>query len=312
MDAFPVKLQGENLDYTLRLDDWLVDGRQIAEGYAEIVGASIAESPLALQFENSPGVERATTATTSPSIHDCLVAHLQGGTPGVTYYIKWTWGDDASPQLTGVRYTALQVVGDPLSLLVVEDGTEVSSANSYVSRAFADAYFNEVQDTVWLTADVHQREAALVKATRYLEQKYRLRWRGARASATQALSWPRRGVPIEDFFDPDSPYYTVYSLDNRFDELFFVGEATVPVEVKHAQLMLARLTLDSSGVSSVALQEALSRPIKRAKLGSLEVEYATSADMPAGARQSTLYWDVEQSVAVYLKPRRSSGVVARG
>lgn len=312
MDAHPEKRAGEKLDYTLRLHEWLSAGRTVDAGTCEIVGSSIGESPLALQFLNSPSVELATTATTSPNEVDALVAHLQGGTPGVTYYLKWTWWDNGSPQLRGVRYTSLSVVGEPLSLLVVEDGTEVTSANSYVSRAFADAYFNEVQDTVWLTADVHQREAALVKATRYLEQKYRLRWRGARAGATQVLSWPRRGVPIEDFFDPDSPYYTVYSLDNRFDELFFVGEATIPVEVKHAQLILARLTLDSSGVSNVALQEALTRPVKRAKLGSLEVEYASSADMPAGARQSTLYWDVEQSIAVYLKPRRSSGVVARG
>ena len=57
-------------------------------------------------------------------------------------------------------------------------------------------------ETTIAEADEDQREFALIKAADYLEQKYRLLWKGSRAQSTQRMSWPRRGVDVPDFFDP--------------------------------------------------------------------------------------------------------------
>ncbi len=68
-----------------------------------------------------------------------------------------------------------------------------ATANSFVTLAEAEAYFAERPDaSPWAAADGMTKERALLMAARMLE---RLRWHGARATATQALGWPRAGAP---------------------------------------------------------------------------------------------------------------------
>lgn len=302
MLAFCDKLAGERLDYTIDLDAWLIDGREISSAVASIVGASNGESPFALQFYDSPSVTLSTAGDTSPAITDYATVHLSGGTAGTTYYIKFTFTDDSgTPSKIGQRFLSIRVVGQDSgsNLLVVEDGTLVSGANSYVTVAEADAYFEKRGDTVWLNADFIEKANALVKGMDYLTQKYRHKWRGSRVSAAQAADWPRRGVPIEDFFDP---FFREINVPLQFQNTAYVAENTVPAEVKVAQFLLARSTLTSAGVSSVSLQADVSRPIKSAKVGPLEVEYAGSEDLSSANQLTTTYWDVEQTIRIYLKP----------
>lgn len=302
MDAFPVKRSGERLDYTLEVDDWLIAGQQLSSATAEIVGASNGESPVILQFYSSPSATISSSGQTSPAVDDRITVHLQNGTAGVTYWIKFTFIDDTSTPVAkrGVRYIAVQVVGDTVSeTIVTEDGTQVPGANSYVTRAEADAYFTKRDDTVWLQSNFWERDAALVKAADYLEQKYRLRWRGSRVSGTQPLNWPRRGVPVEDFFDP---FFREVNVPVAFVNTQYIAENAVPTEVKVAQFILARATMDTSGASNVDLQADVDRPIKRAKVGPLEVEYAGVDDLPQGEQLTRTYWEAEQTIKIFLKP----------
>ena len=73
---------------------------------------------------------------------------------------------------------------------IVEDGTGVADANSYATVEFADAYFAERAVTTW-AGDEPTKQAALIKATDYIESRNTTKFRGVPKSDTQTLSWPR-------------------------------------------------------------------------------------------------------------------------
>lgn len=77
--------------------------------------------------------------------------------------------------------------------LTVEDGTGLATADSYASRAEADAYHAARGNAAWAAASTAARDAALRRATQYLDTRYR--WVGNRLTLTQALEWPRYFVP---------------------------------------------------------------------------------------------------------------------
>ena len=61
--------------------------------------------------------------------------------------------------------------------LVVEDGSGLSGANSYATAAQADTYASDRGLSAW-TGDTATKEAALIRATDYLEATYREAWLG--------------------------------------------------------------------------------------------------------------------------------------
>ncbi|MDD4390186.1 MAG: hypothetical protein PHW03_05220 [Eubacteriales bacterium] len=83
--------------------------------------------------------------------------------------------------------------------LIAEDGTGLSTAESYISVADASTYFTNRGVTAWAAiATDALREAALRKATEYMTSIYRDRWQGVRTTPTvQALCWPRSEVVVE-------------------------------------------------------------------------------------------------------------------
>lgn len=194
--------------------------------------------------------------------------------------------------------------------LTVEDGTVVAGANSYVTVAEADTYFENLGEALWTsTATDEGKEAALAKAASYMQQKYRLSWKGSRVEAFQSLDWPRRGVDVPDFFDP---FYRQVNVPLQFQDTVFIGENVIPEEVKQAQMLLALATLDSAGTSTTNLQPSLGRLTKREKVGSLEVEYMDPGQ-GGQSRQTTYYWDAENLLAPYLRPSRGhTGMLVRG
>lgn len=76
---------------------------------------------------------------------------------------------------------------------IVEDGTEVANANSFVSAANARLY--AVDRGVTLPSLDSELEAMLVKAADYLEAQATL-YQGERTSETQELQFPRTGVYV--------------------------------------------------------------------------------------------------------------------
>lgn len=87
--------------------------------------------------------------------------------------------------------------------MVVEDGTGLSTANSYVSVSDADTllamrgYALEWDQAATAgTPPAGSKEQMLMWATRLLDEQ--CAWLGERMSTSQALRWPRSSVPTKD------------------------------------------------------------------------------------------------------------------
>ena len=133
--------------------------------------------------------------------------------------------------------------------LIVEDGTGLADAESYVTIAEFKAYHNARGN------DIESLENAIIeqllrKATDYMIAAYRQRWAGSRVNATQSLDFPRYNVPTNDV------YYSYY-LPND----------TVPNEVKNACAELALKAIAGD------LMADLTQGVVREKADVIEVEY---------------------------------------
>jgi hypothetical protein len=137
-------------------------------------------------------------------------------------------------------------------MFLVEDGTVVEGANSYVAVAFADAYHTDRGNTAWTGTDA-VKQAALIKATDYLQQLYNGRWVGWLVDDDQPLDWPRTY---------NRPAYPWVDYD-------ITGE--IPDRLKQAVCILALESLSND------LNPALDRAVKREKVDVIEVEYMDGA-----------------------------------
>lgn len=134
--------------------------------------------------------------------------------------------------------------------LVVENGNGLSGANSYATAAEADSYAADRGLAAW-TGDTASKEAALIRATDYLEATYRGAWLGYRSTPTQALSWPRTNVEVD---------------------LYPVPANIVPTPVKNATIEMAIRALTEDLLADQGQR------VKREKVDVLEVEYADGSD----------------------------------
>lgn len=80
---------------------------------------------------------------------------------------------------------------------VVEDGTGLATATSYISEAEADDHHTDRGNAAW-TGTSTAKQQALVRATDYVDKRFGSSFRGFRESKSQALEWPRI-----DAFDND-------------------------------------------------------------------------------------------------------------
>jgi len=151
--------------------------------------------------------------------------------------------------------------------LVVESGSGLVNAESYASVADTDARHTALGNTAW-TGTEATKEAALRRATEYMEQAYRTRWKGTRLTRAQALSWPRYGACVDGWDIPSTE---------------------IPADVVSACIDLALRALAGE------LNPDLERAVIREKVGPLETEY--SAHSP----QSPRYRAADMALSAYLK-----------
>ncbi len=90
-----------------------------------------------------------------------------------------------------------------------------TTANSYVTLADANAYFETVPDSsTWTNKTDDQKNRALISATRWIDS---LNYYGDRCDEDQALKWPRNnydvdGVELECSLIPNDIKYATYEL----------------------------------------------------------------------------------------------------
>lgn len=170
--------------------------------------------------------------------------------------------------------------------LIVEDGTIVTNAESYISVAAADTYHTSRGAASWLLLTVTDKENALRRATDFMVGRYRLRWKGARTTFRQALDWPRQGVVTDDFAGSASPGY--YG--------FFLPYDQIPKEVTRA---CAELALRAA---SGPLLEDQEQKVIQETVGPITTKYDPNA--PALVK----YTQVDEMLSVYLGRGGSSAM----
>lgn len=177
--------------------------------------------------------------------------------------------------------------------LIVEDGTAKADAESYISVADATTYHANRGNAAWaaLASDTI-REQLLRKATDYMVQAYRLRWKGDRVSATQALDWPRNWVEYADY-----QFYTQNGAQKIGGYLYYPANE-VPQEVKRACAELALLANSSD------LLGEQGQAVKREKIGPIETEYE------AFSQQGRHFPAVKSLLGPFLNPVRATGMRA--
>lgn len=152
--------------------------------------------------------------------------------------------------------------------LIVEDGTGMATAESFISVAGADTRQANLGNTNWATITTAEKEQALRRATQYMEQAYRERWAGLRVNSTQALSWPRVGVVVDG--------YSVLST-------------SVPAAIANACSDLA------FKAAAGDLNADLARGVVREKIDVLETEYDRASP------QHVRYRSIDMLLAPYLE-----------
>lgn len=135
------------------------------------------------------------------------------------------------------------------STIIVEDGSIVTGANSFVDLAFANSYFeSDLYAHEWTLDGDERREKALKMAARYIYQNFK--FDGELVEKDQPMYFPRTGV-----INPDTG-----------DEYL---ETEIPLILKQAQCEMA-LFLLTNDVNALKSQ---GNAVKREKADVVEVEY---------------------------------------
>jgi hypothetical protein len=169
--------------------------------------------------------------------------------------------------------------------LIVEDGSIVSGAESYISAADADTYFANRNNSVWSALSTQVvKESYLRLATDYMLQAYHLSWDGYRYNVNQPLDWPRVWVTIWDVASGYGPYPN------------YIAPTVVPKLVQYACAELA------IRASSAQLAPDISEREKVVKVGSIQVEYDMNAPV------FTTYRAVDMMLKQFFKNGGSSSM----
>lgn len=127
-------------------------------------------------------------------------------------------------------------------MLIVEDGTGVTDANTWTNVAFADAYFLERAVMDW-GSQVAAKETALIKATDYIHTRFGSIWK----------------YVDPDLVDPAVPYT-------------FGG--TIPKALKKAQCEYALRAMTAALLPDPTIGDAgVTVVITKEVIGSIETEY---------------------------------------
>ena len=178
-------------------------------------------------------------------------------------------------------------------MLIVETGQIVAGAESYVTVAEALVYHANRDNSTWAAASTASQEAALRKATAYVDDNYRARWKGTRVqAAVQPLEWPRFGVRM----DGAAPYPTHFAMIPGFFDL--LSTTLIPQKLKDATCEAALRALAGPLLADMDMTK------QREKIEGLETWY-TAAEI------ATIYPAIDALLSGLLVPT-GQGSLTRG
>lgn len=160
--------------------------------------------------------------------------------------------------------------------LIIEDGSIVAGANSFVTLDFVNNYFEVRGITAWTGTDI-EKEYAIISGGDYLN--YNFVWNGVRVEKDQAMILPR---------------YYLTSIDG-----YTIDSDEIPEVVKFAQCELALRALSNELISDVAPG---GNTIKE-KVDVIEIEYT-----PTTAKQNA-YTKVEHMLRGLIVSGYGSSII---
>lgn len=162
--------------------------------------------------------------------------------------------------------------------LTVEDGTGLANADSYLSEANADTFLAALGWTAWAAATSPNKEIALRKATRFVDDAFGPQAKGVRIVDTMSLQWPRIGV-----YDRDG---------------YYVATDAVPQQVKDSCALAAVLALSTELIPS-SITAAAAIHSYRVKVDTIEEETVYGG---SGDPQETIYPEILRRMSTLLRP----------
>lgn len=146
--------------------------------------------------------------------------------------------------------------------LEVEDGSGKTNAESYISVSDADAYHTAFGNATWTGAGP-LKEAALRRATRYIDGRYGGRFTGYKAQRQQALQWPR--------------------LDALDQSNYLLPANEVPTKLKQAAAEAALLELVTPGTLTPRLERGGQVSAKTVQAGPVSSSTTFASGAPTRA-----------------------------
>lgn len=155
--------------------------------------------------------------------------------------------------------------------LIVETGAGIASANSYISQSSFETYCELHGYSITGKTD-DQIEAAIIRATSWLDNTYRSRWPGVRTyGSAQSLMWPRKaGTIINGVFVQNTYLTTVTDAEG-----LPIAINVIPSQIIAADAEAAFRELNDPG--SLAPDADRGGAIKSLAAGSVNITYADSA-----------------------------------
>lgn len=183
--------------------------------------------------------------------------------------------------------------------VIVEDGSCVEGANSYLSVADFKTY----ADARGLSYDGKSDDEigqALIRATSWIDATYRTRFSGVRTyGALQSLQWPRKaGSIVNGQYVPDAYLTTVTDVEG-----IPIATTEIPSAIKNAAAEAAYREVTAPGSLAPDLERG--GAIESLQAGSVAVKYAGTA--PAG----TTFTVIDGIIAAVLTGSPLSGFTAR-
>lgn len=152
-----------------------------------------------------------------------------------------------------------------MAALVVEDGTGLIGANSYITAAEALAILDvkPTQLAAFTALSAAEQDNYLIWASDWLDDY--MDWKGYKTVETSGLRWPRCGV-----YDRDS---------------ILISDNVIPEQLKQAVAETATWLINNDAAASGGQSSNLPEGIKRVKADVVEVEFfdGGSADSQSGS-----------------------------
>ena len=82
----------------------------------------------------------------------------------------------------------------------VESGTGDAGANAYVDLTYVSTHHSDRGNTAWTDFTSSEQQAAIIRASEYIDKRFGRRFRGVRKLKDQGLEWPRTNAWDNDGF----------------------------------------------------------------------------------------------------------------